>query len=259
MTRMTARSGSSADGSGRWGRRVVAVALLAATGIAGAAACSAAPSSGGGGRTGQSPNTRPDEAVRTTIANGLNGIGATREAQLVKAGGSRLTQVKAPLGDTWRIYQVDYRQASHPVRFHVATGGNEAMLLTADPEAFDDAMTAANVTIADPADATRLAQVYVETTRSMSVSTYVVSSVRDIRFRPKLTEALAARRDAIVREFGDRIQPPRATSAEGGFDVTVFVVKDKALEERSVTVSDRGAITEKTDTLAPDLPVPYTV
>ncbi|WP_030172659.1 hypothetical protein [Spirillospora albida] len=229
---------------------VVVAALL------GAAGCG-----GGGGESGSSPtpNKRPDEQLRRTIAASLAQQGRAREASIVTRGGSRLTPLPAPFLRGWKVYQVDYRQGAHPIRLHVANGGAQALLLTGAPKAFG-AMTAADGTeIRDASAAIGLARLFLESTRQPGRLTYVVGTVDEIKFRPNITGDDAARRDRVIAEYRPVVKAPAAAAKGNGFAVTAFVVRDRALERRELTVGPDGRIREKVVTLVPDLPVPYTV
>ncbi|MCQ0009041.1 hypothetical protein [Actinomadura madurae] len=216
-------------------------------------------SGGDAGAGGTKPNTRPDERLRQTISKGLVAAGRQEEARIVALSGSRLTPVTAPFLRTWKIYRVDYRQSSHPVLLHVATGGGRVELLTGAPSAFGKVTAADGTTVGDAATAAALARTYVETTRPGGVLTYVVGRVEDIKFRPGITGAAAKHRDEIVSRYRSRIKAPAAVAAGKDFTATVYVVKDKELQKHDIKISASGAIDDGVDTLVPDLPVPYTL
>ncbi|MEO3822529.1 hypothetical protein [Actinomadura sp. B10D3] len=228
---------------------VVVVALLGAAGCAGDAS----------GGSSSAPNRRPDEQVRRAIAAALAQQGRKEEASIVTRGGSRLTPLPAPFLRSWRVYQVDYRQGAHPVRLHVASGGARALLLTGDPKAFTAMTEADGTAVADPAAATALARLYLETTRPPGKLTYIVGSVDEIRFRPNITGEAARRRDRVIARYRPDIAAPAAVARGKGFAVTAYVVRDRALERRELTVARDGKTREKVVTLVKDLPVPYTV
>lgn len=254
MTHTTVSCGSSADRR-RPGRLFAGLALaLVVLVLAGCASSSGADGSG----TPRS-NTRPDERLRQTISQGLMSEGRQEEARIVALGGSRLTRVEAPFLRTWAIYRVDYRQSPHPVQLHVATGGGRVELLTGVPEAFGRVTAADGTAVGGAAGAVALARAYVETTRPGGVLTYVVGRVEDIEFRPGITGAAAERRDEILAEYRPRIKEPAAEASGKGFTVTVYVVKDKALQRHDIGVTAKGAVEDRVKTLVPDLPVPYTL
>lgn len=252
MTHMTVSCGSSADGC-RSRRLAVGVALaLVALLLTG---CASASGTGGASER----NTRPDEGTRQTISEGLLKSGKNEEARIVKLGGSRLTQVKTPFLRNWKIYRVVYRQSSHPVLLHIATGHGQVELLTGSPKAFGRVTEADGGTVENAAAAATLARVYIETTRPGGILTYVVGRVEDIKFRPGITGDAARHRDEIVAEYRPRIKAPAAVANEKGFTATVYVVKDKALQRHDIKLSAKGTIEDDVKTLVPDLPVPYTL
>lgn len=253
MTHMTVSCGSSADRCRS--RRVamgVALALVALL-LTGCASAS--------GTDDGTPerNTRPDEGTRQTISEGLLKSGKNEEARIVKLGGSRLTLVETPFLRNWKIYRVVYRQSSHPVLLHVATGHGRVELLTGAPKAFARVTAADGGTVEDAAAAAALARVYIETTRPGGILTYVVGRVEDIKFRPGITGDAARHRDEIVAEYRPRIKAPAAVADGKGFTATVYVVKDKALQRHDIKVSAKGTVEDDVKTLVPDLPVPYTL
>ncbi|MQY03876.1 hypothetical protein [Actinomadura macrotermitis] len=231
---------------------LVTIALLAVAGCGGSGA-------GKGSASTPTPNHRPDEQVRQTIAAALRQEGHPTEAGVVTAGGTRLTALPTPFLTTWKIYQVDSRQGPHPVRLHVASGGSQAVLLTGAPKAFATVTRLDGTAVKDPQTAAGLGRVYLETTRPAGLLTYVVSTVDEIRFRPGITGGDAQRRDALVGRYRPVIKAPNAVAQGPGYAVTAFVVRDRALERRDLTIGKAGTVKEKITTLAPDLPVPYTI
>lgn len=254
MTLMTASSGSSADP--RRAARVarVAVAAVAALVLAG---CSGSSGAGEGGT--QTPRVRPDEGMRNTIKTALTQAGRTTEADIVTRGGTRLTTLRTPFLGAWRIVQVDYRQGAHPVMFHVAVGDGRAHLLTGTPEAFGTATTAAGTRVTDAASAVQLGRTYLETTRPPGKLTYVLDSADGIKFRPGITGSAAQKRDQILARYRSVIAAPAVTAEGAGFTVVAYVVQDRALQRRELTIAEQGTVKDKTTTLVPDLPVPYTL
>jgi hypothetical protein len=197
--------------------------------------------------------------MRNTIKTALTQAGRTTEADIVTRGGARLTPLQAPFLETWKIIQVDYRQGPHPVRFHVAVGGSQAQLLTGTPEAFDTVTAAAGTRVTDAASAVQLGRTYLETTRPQGKLTYVVSSADEIKFRPGITGTAAGRRDQILAKYRNVITAPAVTAEGAGFAVVAYLVQDRALQRRDLTITEQGAVKDKSTTLVPDLPVPYTL
>jgi hypothetical protein len=250
---MTVFFGSSADR----GRPLGVVRGLAVV----VAALVLAGCSGASGETSKTPTpkARVDEGMRNTIKAALTQAGRTFEAGIVSRGGARLTQLNTPFLKSWKIIQVDYRQDPHPTMFHVAVGGSQAHLLTGTPAAFSTVTKADGTHVADPATAAQLGKIYIETTRPAGKLTYLVDSVDAIRFRPGITGTAAARRDEIVKKYQHVVTSPVATAKGTGFTVIAYVVRDRALQKRDLTVTAQGSVEEKIKTLVLDLPVPYTL
>jgi hypothetical protein len=97
----------------------------------------------------------------------------------------------------------------------------------------------------------------VETTRPAGRLTYVIGNVNEIKFRPGITGSAAQLRDEIVAKYRSMINPPTATATGDGFTVVAYVVQDRPLQRRDLTVGARGTVTDKSTTLVPDLPTPY--
>jgi hypothetical protein len=221
------------------------------------AGCSGASGAGEGGD--RTPRARPDEGMRNTISTALTQAGRTTEADIVTRGGARLTTLQTPFLGSWRIVQVDYRQGAHPVMFHVAVGDGRAHLLTGTPEAFGTVTTAAGTRVTDAASAVQLGRTYLETTRPPGKLTYVLDSVDEIKFRPNITGSAAQKRDQILAKYRPVIAAPDVTAEGAGFTVVAYVVQDRALQSRELTITEQGAVEDETTTLVPDLPVPYTL
>lgn len=230
------------------------------SGGSGGATGSGGAGGGAGGAGGTQPNG-PDRGLREAIARGLAGVGRDVESSMVTSGASRLTLVTAPFLRTWRIVQVDGGAAGHPVWFRVAVNGDNTRtrLVSGDPAAFNEVIAAAGVQITDAAAAAQLGRVFLETTRPQAKFTYVVGSVKQIRFRPNLEGADARRRDQIVRRYAPVIAPPSATRKGAGFQVTAYVVvlDDNVLERRTLQVGRDGQVRQSATALARDIPVPF--
>jgi hypothetical protein len=258
---MNVSSGSSADGRGT--RRAAGGGVLAVAAALLIAGCGQAGTGVGTAGGGQTPKGRPDEALRDTIGRSMAESGRVDEANFVKAGGSRLTQLATPFLRTWRIYQVDADTGGHPVWFRVGVDNNNtrAMLVSGDPAAFNKLITTAGVRLTDQATAAQLGRIYLETTRPVDKYTYIVGNVNQIQFRPNLSGTDARRRDQLLRRYARVIAPPRAAAKGGGFEVTAYVVvlSDNVLQRRTLLVDAKGEVRQRATTIARDIPVPWVV
>lgn len=225
---------------------VLVLAVLAAVALA---ACG-----GTGGRRGEDASPR----LLSSIASAMATQGHAAEAAVARSSNARLTPVPSGFAGSWRIYQVDGNRP-HPAQFTVGVGPDRVVLLTGDRAAFGRMAKAAGTRVHDAGQAVALAQVYLRTTRPTDVLAYTVDDVGQIRFRPHLSTADAARRDAIVRRYRSVVAAPRARPAPGGYTVTAYAVRDRALQRRTLKIGRAGTVKDRATTLAGDLPVPYTM
>lgn len=223
-----------------WRRTALGLALLAA-------AC------GNGAGQGQSM----DDDVREQVAEQLDAQGRDRAATVVRdTADTTVEQLDTPYLSDWSIYQFDQQGPGGEIQHIVATDGQESVLLRAAPDAFADVLRADGVTVDDDAVAIDVARDYLYTTRPTDFHAYLVEGVDDIQLR---TDATDADRAELEDQLGDVIAPPRAEpAADGGYEVTAFVVHGNVLERHVVTVGD-GAIDAQVEIVAEDLPVPFSL
>lgn len=212
---------------------------------------------GCGGTTDQ-PGGDADAKVLSSIAGAMKAQGHDAQAGVARSSGARLTTVPAGFGGRWRVYQVD-GGSPHPAQFTVGVGPDRVVLLTGNPTAFGIVAQAAGTRVTDTARAVALARTYLRVTRPTDVLTYTIEKVGQIRFRPNLTGADAAHRDAIVRKYRDVIAAPHAEKGPGGFTVTAYTVRDRTLQRRILEIGTTGTVKDEAKTLVDDLPVPYTM
>lgn len=210
-----------------------------------------------GGPGGQAPDDA-NAKVLTSIANAMKAQGHDAQAGVARSSSARLTSVPTGFGGRWRIYQVDGGRP-HPAQFTVGVGPDRVVLLTGNPTAFGIVAQAAGARVTDAARAVALARTYLRVTRPTDVLSYTVEDVGQIRFRPNLSGADAAHRDAIVRKYREVIAAPRAVESSGGFTVTAYTVRDRALQRRTLEIGRTGTVADRAKTLVDDLPVPYTM
>lgn len=197
--------------------------------------------------------------MRSSISTALAKAGRAYEAGIVTQGGSKLTVLPAPFLRTWKVVQIDYRQGARPVLFHVATQGPYAYLLTGLPSEFGKMNTADGVRISDPATAAEVGRLYLETTRPAGKLSYVINSVDEIKFRPGISGTDVQHRDEILSKYRTVVSAPAATAKGGEYSVVAYVVKDRELQRRDLTITAAGDVKEAVKVLVPDLPVPYTL
>ena len=202
--------------------------------------------------------------VQSTSAGGTTmkeQIAATLEstsptiADAVRAESTRVTPVDAAALAQWQIVDVLSRGDAHPQRWFmgVKDGGSEVVVLSGFPQRWSQVTEGARVT--DAAEAEELATVHADATRDMRKGYTRVTSVDDIRFLPHPSDAESTRIESIRRDHGQRITGATATG-DGPWTVTLWTVTDGDLVRHDVTVETGGGITDDSEVVAPDLPVP---
>ncbi|HEU4546889.1 MAG TPA: hypothetical protein VFR88_11410, partial [Microlunatus sp.] len=78
----------------------------------------------------------------------------------------------------------------------------------------------------------------------------------DIRWLPTLTADQQEARDAVISSYGDRIGPAKATQSSAGWTVETWMISGADLVRHETTIDTGGTVTDKTETVATDLPVP---
>ncbi len=201
-----------------------------------------------------SPTESGEEAsMRKTLVAAL-GNASPSIADLAKNERTTITVVDLPEGGTWQVLDLLNRGVQRPVRAFVAlSDGGEAKVLTGKPENF--AVVAQAVPVDTAVEATRLAQVFLDSTRSMSSLSYRVASTDDIRWRPRLDADGEKARDALLSSVGRQIAAPRAERTGGGWSVTLWTVTGQDLVRHQVTLGGSQGIADSAKTTASDLPV----
>jgi len=207
----------------------------------------------GCGGTGQRQGV--DDDVREQVAEQLAEQGRDGAAEVVRdRAETTVEQLDTPYLPTWSVFQFDQQAPSGEIQHIVATDGQESLLLRAAPDAFVSVLRADGVTVEDEALAIDLARDYLYMTRPTDVHAYLVEELDEIQLR---TDATDADRAELEERVGDVLAPARAQpSADGGYEVTAFVVSGNVLQRRVLTVAD-GTIDDEVEVLAEDLPVPF--
>jgi hypothetical protein len=163
-----------------------------------------------------------------------------------------------PFLKRYRIYRVEHFNPNHPILFYVGFAPKQpAYLLTANPQNYVNLAQADAVVIHSPDVATDYATAYLEVTRSMSELFYIVNSVDDVRFPPNLTDKEAKVKASFMEQYDSIITRPAVEQKAQNYVVTVYAVRDQALECHSITVSQQGDIETDVITLEKDLPLVY--
>lgn len=243
-----------AGGTGAALAGLTGVLVVAVLGGCGSARDDAAATGTNTTRSTASPTESGEEAsMRKTLVAAL-GNASPSIADLAQNERTTITAANLPEGSTWQVLDLVNRGVQRPVRAFVAlSNGGEAKVLTGKPENF--AVVAQAVPVKTAGDATLVAQVFLDSTRSMSSLSYRVDSTDDIRWRPRLDAAGEKARDTLRATVGRQIAAPRAESADGAWTVTLWTVTGQDLVRHQVTLGGSAGIADSAKTIASDLPV----
>jgi hypothetical protein len=195
--------------------------------------------------------------LQTQLAEALGPVDETY-AELAADTATQVEIYPAPFLTRYEIYRVEHRNPSKPIVFYVGYApGEQAYVLTGTPAELIDLVRVDGVRIDSPDAAEAYAVTFLETTRSMSELFYVIESTDDVQFRPNLSPDQEQAKAAFVEEYGPVIEPANAAPVDDGYLVTVYAVRDQALERHAVSVGPDGAVTDEATTLERDLPLVY--
>lgn len=143
----------------------------------------------------------------------------------------------------------------HPnASFYAGLASGQVFYLTDTPGAFGDMMRASGLQVADELTAVEIARAFVETTRTMDTFTSVIDSADDIGWDTRPGHEPAP---DVVARLRESVRPPAATAAgPGRYRVSLFVLRGSAAERRVLDITADGVVTQRTEDVVPDLPVP---
>jgi len=242
-------------------RRARAVTALAAvTALLALPACTpeqSPPTSPPSQQPSSSVTSSPDASdTRGRLAAGLQGSSPVN-ARLVSDPKTTLTPVEASWLTGWQIFDVQNQTPPHPRRVVAAlSDAGEAVVLTGQPDAFSTMLKQAGVSVSSADVAAQVATVFLDSTRTYETLSYRVDDADDIRWLPTLTADQQKARDAVISSYGDRIGPAKATQSSSGWTVEVWTISGADLVRHETTIGTDGTVTDKTETVATDLPVP---
>lgn len=202
----------------------------------------------------------PEQVSRGRVAEGLVAEGREDKASL--AAQPEMTMIEELPGspaDGWRLLRFDalpHASAS----FCVAYGPQaQVFYLTENPERFAAFTRAAEVTVRTPGQAVAVALAYLATTRSMVAYEQVVSAAGELDVLSHLDADDQRRLDAALERLRPVLNAPSAALSADGFEVTVYIQRGPAVERRILTVMADGAVRDRAETLAIDLPAPISL
>jgi hypothetical protein len=192
--------------------------------------------------------------VRAELSKALGRINPL-DARLVADPATEITPLDASFLRRFRIYRVVHHLPHKPVGFVVGFApGGPAYPLTAEPASFVRMAQEDGVVVDSAQTAERYATVYLEATRPSDGMFYPIRSVDEVRFRPGLSDDEQAAFTEQVREV---ISPPVTTPQGPDHIVTLYAVRDQAVERHDLRVSPRGDVDDKVTAVAAGLPLIY--
>lgn len=179
-------------------------------------------------------------------------------AALTNDARTTITAYPAPFLRRYAIYSVLHKNPHHPVMFFVAYApGRSAYLLTDAPDDFVQMARADGVRIDTPETAVAYANAYIDTTRGMDKLFYRIGAAAEARFRPELDDEETRAKEEFLRQYESALKPSNAVAATSGFDVTVYAIREQALERHVLSVAHDGQTSDEVTVLAEDLPLVY--
>jgi hypothetical protein len=197
-----------------------------------------------------------ENELRSAVAVGLEAAGEPRLA--ARAADLRSTNLRRQRELPGGAIVVLLEAFPHPsASFYVGLAGGRVFRLTGMPGAFADMMRASGLQVTDEQTATEVARAYVETTRTFYTFIGVLDSSDDISWDTRPGHEPSPDLIARLRRF---VHPPAAAAAgPGHYEVTLTVEHGTAVERRVLTVAADGAVTERTEDVISDLPVPISL
>jgi hypothetical protein len=216
------------------------------------------PSSTPSTTAGTSVTSAPND-VRGRLASALQGS-SPAYAKLVENPKTKLTPVDAAWLKGWQILDVANNVPPHPQRFYAAlSDDSRAEVLSGRPDAFSAVLFDADGAIYSADVAADVGALFLDATRDFRTYAYRIDSVEDIKWRPTLTSDEQAARDGLVKSYRSKVKPPQVADSGDGWQVTIWMVQGRDLVKHEVGLASGIAVTDETETLEQDIPVPFSV
>lgn len=197
-----------------------------------------------------------EDALRALVSAALERAGDSGKASLAA------DPLYSMLGEPWGVpggaQVVLFETVPHAsASFYAGIAGDKVFYLTDSPGSFGEMIRAAGLRVTTPQTAIDVACAYVETTRSMRSFSGVIDSPADIDWAPAETPE----DQQAISQFKERLSgilrlPAADPAGGGGYDVTLYAVRDETVERRTVTITPEGWIAERSETVEEGLPVP---
>lgn len=198
--------------------------------------------------------------LRSAVVADLESAGEHElAARVADAESTRLRRVRElPGGPVVGLFEA----FPHPsASFYAGVADGRVFYLTDAPDVFAAMVRANGLRVTDEQTAAELAREYVEITRTFETFTTVLDSADGIEWdiSPEEEEEGESASEVVAR-LREAVQPPTVAAAgQGRYEVSVFVLHGDAVERRVLTVTAEGAVTERTEDVFPDLPVPISL
>jgi len=201
-----------------------------------------------------STNTTPETEQLSKALRSVD----KKYAELVEDEMTEVEVYPASFLTQYQIYRVEHFSPYKPMLFYVGYAPRgQAYLLTGMPENYINLGQADGVMLETPKEAASYATTYLEVTRLMSDLFYQVGSMVEIEFRPNLSQEEEQVKEAFVTQYSSVIKPPQTEVTGDGYRVTVYAVREQALERHDMLVSREGTIQDDVVILEQDLPLVY--
>jgi hypothetical protein len=195
--------------------------------------------------------------IRNALSKALEPI-SEDNARLVRDPLTEIEKYPEPFLKHYQIYRIQHFNPYKPVVFYVSFApGRPAYMLTGKPENYVQLAFADSLAIDSPEMAISYVKAYLEVTRSMSGSFYLVSDATDVKFRPRLSSQEENSRATFLSKYRSLITAPTAKATNGTYQVTLYTVRNQSLESHTITVSRKGSIEDTVTTLEHNLPLVY--
>lgn len=158
----------------------------------------------------------------------------------------------------YQIVEIERSTAKKHTLLYLGFGpGRELLPLTGKPENFSRLALADGVSITSLEEAGEFVEAYLQVTAKGGELFYRVDSVDEVMFRPNLEDEEAEQRSAFVDTYRPLIGPALVETAGDGYQVSLYAVREQALERHMITVSRAGEIEHTVMVVEDGLPLVY--
>ncbi len=168
---------------------------------------------------------------------------------------TEITIYPTPFLRRYRIYRLLYHAPYKPLLLYLGFAPRQPHYwLQNTPHALDELARAEPVELTSAEEASRYAVMFLEVTRDLSVLVYLVKSIEEIRFAPRLTPAQEQVKAVLQEKYRGILAPPKAAVTEEGYRVTVYMVRQQELERHILRISRKGQVQNTITVLEREMP-----